>query len=311
MSVLVIAEHDNQSLKPQTYQVISGAKELGDTVTVMVLGHDCRGASELAAKITGVSKVIELNSEAFANITAEDAARTISEYTENYDVVVAAATTFGKNLMPRLAAMCDVACISDVIEMVDENTFKRPIYAGNIIETVKSLDAKKILTLRTTAFDKAESGELSAEIDSFNINIDSKLVEFVSLKESQSDRPELTSANCVVSGGRALQSQENFELIGQLADCLNAAVGASRAAVDAGYVANDYQVGQTGKVVAPELYIAVGISGAIQHVAGMKDSKVIVAINKDEDAPIFQIANYGLKGDLFKLVPELIEKLKG
>ncbi len=310
MSVLVIAEHDNNSLKPQTHQVITGAKKLTDAVTVMVLGHDCQAVTKQAAKISGVSKVIELSNEAFTHLTAEDAATTIREYTDNYDAIVAPASTFGKNLMPRLAALCDVACISDVIEVIDNETFKRPIYAGNIIETVKSLDDTKVLTFRATAFDKAEVGDTEATIDALNVSLSEKTVEFISLQESQSDRPELTSASVVVSGGRALQSEENFKLIEELADCLGAAVGASRAAVDAGYVANDYQVGQTGKVVAPELYIAVGISGAIQHVAGMKDSKVIVAINKDEDAPIFQIANYGLKGDLFKLIPELIEKLK-
>ncbi len=311
MSVLVIAEHDNKVLNAQTYQVITGALKLSSAVSVLILGDDCQSVSDEAATIDGVSTVIELQNKQFKQLLAEDAASTVKEYVDTYQAVIAPATTFGKNFMPRLAALCDSACISDVIDIVSEDTFKRPIYAGNIIETVKALDEKKFITLRATAFDRALNKDAQASINKSNVEVLSSNVSFISLKQSKSDRPDLMAARVVVSGGRGLQNKENFQLIESLADALGAAVGASRAAVDAGFIANDHQVGQTGKVIAPELYIAVGISGAIQHVAGMKDAKVIVAINKDEDAPIFQIADYGLKGDLFEIVPELISKLKG
>lgn len=312
MKILIIAEHDNHTLKTQTLNVVAAASKLSGEVTVAVLGHNATDVANQVASVNGVSQVLSLDSERFAHLIAEDAVEALIEYAKGMDMVMAPATTFGKNLMPRLSALLDVACHSDVTELLSNDTFKRPIYAGNIIQTVKALDTIKCMTIRTTAFEKAATTDnVEASIDSKAVVLSGSTVSFVSLAESKSERPELTAANVVVSGGRALASAENFKLIEDLADTLNGAVGASRAAVDAGYVQNDYQVGQTGKVVAPALYIAIGISGAIQHMAGMKDSKVIVAINKDEDAPIFQIADYGLKGDLFTIVPELIEKLKG
>jgi len=312
MKILIIAEHDNHTLKAQTLNVVTAASQLSADVTVAVLGHHATEVVTQASQVTGVKAVLSLDNQRFTHLIAEDAVEALIEYAKGMDMVMAPATTFGKNVMPRLSALLDVACHSDVTEFLDGETFKRPIYAGNIIQTVKAQDSIKCLTVRTTAFDKAEvTDAANAQVESKAVVLGDSQVTFVSMAESKSERPELTAANVVVSGGRALASAENFKLIEDLADTLNGAVGASRAAVDAGYVQNDYQVGQTGKVVAPALYIAIGISGAIQHMAGMKDSKVIVAINKDEDAPIFQIADYGLKGDLFKIVPELIEKLKG
>lgn len=309
MSVLVIAEHTHNEIKPSTLNTVSAAKALNDDVHVLVLGHNCDGACDAAAKINGVSKVLKGDGEAYAHPIAENIAPSILSIAKNYSHILAPATTFGKNVMPRVSALLDVQQISDIISVENENTFKRPVYAGNAIATVESSDEIKIITVRSTAFDKAEEEGGSAAIENIDAAADTGLTHFVKQELSVSDRPELTAANVVISGGRGLGSAENFEIIETLADKIGAAVGASRAAVDAGYVPNDYQVGQTGKVVAPDLYIAVGISGAIQHLAGMKDSKVIVAINKDEEAPIFSVADYGLVADLFDVVPELTEKL--
>ena len=309
MSVLVIAEHDHKSIKPVTLNVITAARKIDSDVHLLVAGTDCGGATEAAAKIHGVSKVLKCDAPELSHRLAENVAPLIVNMAGNYSHIMAPATTFGKNVMPRAAAVLDTQQISDIIEVVDADTFTRPIYAGNALATVKSSDDKKIITVRGTAFDpvKAEGG--NAPVEDIAATGDSGLSSFVKQELSQSDRPELTAANIVISGGRGLGSAENFAIIEKLADKLGAAVGASRAAVDAGYVSNDYQVGQTGKVVAPDLYIAVGISGAIQHLAGMKGSKVIVAINKDEEAPIFQVADYGLVADLFEAVPELESKL--
>jgi len=310
MAVLLIAEHDNEALNPATAKALTAALQVGDEADILVAGEGCKGVAEQAAKLEGVRKVLVADAPHLANQLAEEAAALIVSLADGYDAILAPATTTGKNIMPRAAALLDVAQISDVTAVKSADTFERPIYAGNAIQTVQSTDAKKIITVRTTAFAAAGEGG-SASIEDASVPGAVGISSFVGESLSDSDRPELTSARIIVSGGRGLGSKENFEkFIEPLAEKLGAAVGASRAAVDAGYVSNDYQVGQTGKVVAPELYVAVGISGAIQHLAGMKDSKVIVAINKDEEAPIFQIADYGLVGDLFKLLPELQDELK-
>lgn len=309
MAILVLAEHDNKELKPATLHAVGAAAKIGGDIHVLVAGSGCGGVAEAASKIGGVSKVLKADDAALANGLAENVAPVILDIAKNYSHIIGPATTTWKNILPRVAALLDVQQISDIIGVVDADTFNRPIYAGNAIATVKSSDAVKIITARGTAFDKAPAEGGSAGVEDIAAKGDSGLSSFVSAEVSKSDRPELTAARVVVSGGRALGSAEGFKIIEELADKLNAAIGASRAAVDAGYVPNDYQVGQTGKNVAPELYIAIGISGAIQHLAGMKDSKVIVAINKDADAPIFAIADYGLVGDLFQIVPELTSKL--
>lgn len=309
MSILVIAEHDHKSIKPVTLNVVAAAKQIGDDIHVLVAGADCAGAAEAATKIDGVAKVLKCDAPELSHRLAENMAPVIVKLADAYSHILAPATTFGKNVMPRAAAVLDTQQISDIINVIDADTFERPIYAGNALATVKSSDAKKLITVRGTAFDPVAAEGGSASLEDVSSEGDSGLSSFVKQELSESERPELTAASIVISGGRGVGSGENFDLIEKLADKLGAAVGASRAAVDAGYVPNDYQVGQTGKVVAPQLYIAIGISGAIQHLAGMKESKVIVAINKDEEAPIFGIADYGLVGDLFEIVPELTEKL--
>lgn len=311
MAILVIAEHDNQSVKDATLSTITAAKQLGDDITVLVMGANCAESATKAAGIDGVSKVLKADNAALAHSLAENAAPIIVDAAKSggYTHILVAGTTYGKNILPRAAAVLDVQQITDIISVESPDTFKRPIYGGQAIATVKSNDSIKLITVRTTAFDKSAETGGSASIADIAAAKDSGLSSFVGQELSKSERPELTSAGIVVSGGRGVGSSENFALIEKLADKLGAAVGASRAAVDAGFVPNDYQVGQTGKVVAPDLYMAIGISGAIQHLAGMKDSKVIVAINKDEEAPIFQIADYGLVADLFTAVPELTEKL--
>jgi electron transfer flavoprotein alpha subunit len=309
MSVLVIAEHDNAEIKPATLNTVTAATELDNDVAVLVAGEGCDAAAEAAAKIAGVSKVLKADGAHLAHGLAENVAPLVAKLAEGHSHVLAPATTFGKNVMPRVAALLDVQQISEISKIEGPDTFERPFYAGNAIATVKSSDAIKVITVRGTAFDAAAADGGSASVESAEAGADAGLSSFVGQELTKSDRPELTTAKIIISGGRGMQSGENFNLLEAVADKLNAAIGASRAAVDAGFVPNDYQVGQTGKVVAPELYIAVGISGAIQHLAGMKDSKVIVAINKDEEAPIFQVADYGLVADLFKALPELAEEL--
>jgi len=309
MAVLVLAEHNNESLNPATLNAVAAALEVSDSVDVLVAGAECGGAAEAASTIAGVSKVLVADASQYANGLPENIAPLIVKLSGDYGHFMAAATTNGKNVMPRAAALMDVAQISDIVGVESESTFKRPIYAGNIIATVESQDRKKVITVRTTGFDACAAEGGSAAIENVDGDADVGLSEFVGEDLTKSDRPELAAASIIVSGGRGVGSSENFAIIEELADKLGAAVGASRAAVDAGYVPNDYQVGQTGKVVAPELYIAIGISGAIQHLAGMKDSKVIVAINKDEEAPIFGVADYGLVGDLFKEVPNMVAAL--
>lgn len=309
MSILVIAEHDNQTLKSATLNTVGAASEIGGDIHLLVAGEKCQSVAEAAANVSGISKVLLSEDAAFAHNLAENIAPLVISIAENYSHLLAPATTFGKNFMPRVAAKLDIAQISEIIGVESEDTFVRPIYAGNALATVQSSDAIKAITVRGTAFDPVATEGGNASIESLDSTGDQGKSSFVSQELSVSERPELTAASIVVSGGRAFGSAENFELLNQLADKLGAAVGASRAAVDAGYVPNDYQVGQTGKIVAPELYIAIGISGAIQHLAGMKESKVIVAINKDEEAPIFQIADYGLVGDLFEILPELTSSL--
>ena len=310
MAVLLLAEHDNNSLAPATAKALTAAKQFGGDVDILVIGENCRGVAEAAAKLDGVRKVLLAEAPHLAQRLAEETAAAILPLMKNYAALLAPSTTTGKNLLPRVAAMLDVAQISDIIEVKSPNTFVRPIYAGNALETVETLDKIVVATVRTTAFASAGEGG-SAPIETISAAPAVSLSSFEASEISVSERPELTAARIVISGGRGMQSGENFKtLIEPLADRLGAAVGASRAAVDAGYMPNDHQVGQTGKVVAPELYIAVGISGAIQHLAGMKDSKVIVAINKDADAPIFQVADYGLVGDLFTVLPELDAELK-
>ena len=309
MAILVLAEHDNKELKPATLNAVGAAAKIGGEIHVLVAGADCGAVAETAAKISGVSKVLKADNAVLANFLAENITPVIVDIAQNYTHIIGASTTTWKNVLPRVAALLDLQMISDISAVHDADTFDRPIYAGNAIATVQSSDKIKIITARGTAFDATAKDGGSASVEDVAVKGDSGLSSFVGAEVSHSDRPELTSAKIVVSGGRALGSAEGFKIIEALADKLGAAIGASRAAVDAGYVPNDYQVGQTGKNVAPTLYIAIGISGAIQHLAGMKDSKVIVAINKDGEAPIFQIADYGLVGDLFQLVPELTAKL--
>ncbi|CAN5118605.1 FAD-binding protein [soil metagenome] len=309
MKTLVLVEHENGELKDATLATVTAASKLGK-VHLLVAGSNVGAVAEAASKIAGVGKVHVADDKAYEHQLAENVAPLVVSLMDHHDAFLAPATTTGKNIAPRVAALLDVMQISDVIEIEDENTFVRPIYAGNAIATVRSSDSKKVMTVRATGFEKAASDGGSAEIEQVGGPGDQGLSSFVGMEAAHSDRPELTSASIIVSGGRAFGSGEQFHaLLDPLADRLGAAVGASRAAVDAGYAPNDYQVGQTGKIVAPEIYIAIGISGAIQHLAGMKDSKVIVAINKDEEAPIFQVADIGLVGDLFKIVPELTEKL--
>lgn len=310
MTILIIAEHDNTEIKPATLNTVQAASELGGDIHILVAGSNCDSAAKAAAQINGVSKVIKADHAALEHGLAENAGKLIAAIAGDYSHILAPATTFGKNVLPRAAALLDVQQISEVSKIIDEATFERPIYGGQAIATVKSKDSKKLITIRTTGFDAAKAEGGSASISDHAFDNDFGKTKFIDLKIVESDRPELTSAGIVVSGGRGLGSGADYEkLIEPLADKLGAAVGASRAAVDAGYVPNDYQVGQTGKVVAPDLYIAIGISGAIQHLAGMKDSKVIVAINKDPDAPIFAVADYGLVADLFTAVPELTSKI--
>ncbi|WP_375590241.1 electron transfer flavoprotein subunit alpha/FixB family protein [Hoeflea alexandrii] len=309
MAILIIAEHDHASLSDQTAKAVSAASKIGGDVHVLVAGKNAKAAADAAAKLDGVSKVLHAEGDEYANRLAEPLAALVVSIADGYDTLMAPATTSGKNVMPRVAALLDVMQISDIIEVIAADTFKRPIYAGNALQTVKSSDAKRVITVRTASFSAAAEGG-SASVESVSSAGDPGLSSFVKDAIAESDRPELTSAKIIISGGRALGSSEKFqEVILPVADKLGAAVGASRAAVDAGYAPNDWQVGQTGKVVAPDLYIACGISGAIQHLAGMKDSKVIVAINKDEEAPIFQVADYGLVADLFDALPELEKAL--
>ena len=309
MGVLVLAEHDNKTLKSATLHAVTAAKKIDADVTLLVAGQGCRAVAEAASKVQGVAKVLLAEAPALEHALAEPLAALLVQLAPNYSHILAAATTMGKNALPRAAALLDVAQLSDIAGVESPDTFVRPIYAGNAMATVQSKDAKKIITVRQTAFDAAPATGGSAPIEAATAPADTGASSFVGAELTKTERPELTAARIVVSGGRGMQSGDNFKLLEAVADKLGAAVGASRAAVDAGFVPNDYQVGQTGKVVAPELYIAVGISGAIQHLAGMKDSKVIVAINKDEEAPIFQIADYGLVADLFKAVPEFAEAL--
>lgn len=309
MTVLVIADHDNNELKESTLNTVTAATNFNNDIHVLVAGSDCSSVVEAASKVAGVSKVICADDASLKHPLAEVIAPLVVNLADGYNQIMVAATTTGKNFMPRVAAVLDMAQISDIISVENENTFKRPIYAGNAIATVESTDAKKLITVRTTAFAAAASTGGSAEVENITTSENPNISSFVSAELSKSERPELTSAKIIISGGRGMGSGENFSLIESVADKLGAAIGASRAAVDAGYVPNDYQVGQTGKIVAPDLYIAVGISGAIQHLAGMKDSKVIVAINKDEEAPIFQVADYGLVADLFTALPELDKEL--
>jgi electron transfer flavoprotein alpha subunit len=309
MTTLLIADHDNASLKDATAKALTAATQLGGEVHVLIAGKDCRQAAEQAAKLAGVTKVLVADADDFEHQLAEPLAGLVLSLADGYDALVAPATTGGKNFMPRVAALLDVMQISDISAVVAPDTFERPIYAGNAVQTVKSNDPKKVITVRVAAF-KASPSEGSADIETISPNAAANTSSFVGSEIAKSDRPELTAAKIVISGGRAFQSAENFQkYLEPIADKLGAAIGASRAAVDAGYAPNDYQVGQTGKVVAPELYIACGISGAIQHLAGMKDSRVIVAINKDSEAPIFQIADFGLVGDIFQILPELEKAL--
>jgi electron transfer flavoprotein alpha subunit len=308
MTSLVIAEHDNATLKDATAKTVTAALQLGAPVHVLVAGQNCRAVADAAAKLSGVEKILVADSPAYAKMLPEPMEQLIVSLAPNYDALLAPATSNGKNYMPRVAARLDVPQVSEIIAVESPDIFRRPIYAGNAIETVQAPAGKKIITVRTAAFKPVEETG-SATIESVSGAADPQLSSFVGEELSKSERPELTSAKIIISGGRGLQSGENFHLLEKLADRLHAAIGASRAAVDAGFVPNDYQVGQTGKVVAPDLYIAVGISGAIQHLAGMKDSKVIVAINKDEEAPIFQVADFGLVGDLFQIIPEMEQEL--
>lgn len=309
MGILVLAEHDNAELKPATLNTVTAAKALGGDIHVLVAGEGCGGVADAAARIDGVSKVLVADAPEYGHQLAENTANLIVGLADGYSHILAPHTTSGKNILPRAAALLDLQQISDISAVVSEDTFERSIYAGNGIATVQSGDAKKMVTVRTTAFDPAAEDGGSAAIEQVAAAGDAGLTSFLRAEVSSSERPELTSAKIIISGGRGMQSGENFAMLERIADKLGAAVGASRAAVDAGFVPNDYQVGQTGKIVAPDLYIAVGLSGAIQHLAGMKDSKVIVAINKDEEAPIFQVADYGIVGDLFDVVPALEAEL--
>lgn len=309
MSILIITEHDNQSLKPVTLNLVTAAQQIGGDIDLLVAGENAQAAAEAASAIAGVRKVIHADNAAYAHQLAENLSKLVVELADGYSHILAPGTTTGKNVAPRVAALLGVNQLSDISAVEAPDTFKRPIYAGNAIATVKSSDPVKVITVRGTAFDAAEATGGSATVEACGSVHQHADVSFVGEELAKSDRPELTAASVVISGGRGMGNGENFELLNKVADKLGAAVGASRAAVDAGFVPNDMQVGQTGKMVAPELYIAVGISGAIQHLAGMKDSKIIVAINKDEEAPIFQVADYGLVGDLFEAVPELESRL--
>ena len=309
MSILILTEHDNQSLKPVTLSLVTAAQQIGGDIDLLVAGENCQAVADAAAAIAGVRKVIVADNAAYAHQLAENVSKLMAEIADGYSHILAPGTTTGKNIAPRVAALLGVNQLSDIIAVESPDTFKRPIYAGNAIATVKSADAVKVMTVRGTAFDAAQATGGSAAIESCGAVHQHADVSFVGEELAKSDRPELTAASVVISGGRGMANGDNFELLYKVADKLGAAVGASRAAVDAGFAPNDMQVGQTGKMVAPELYIAVGISGAIQHLAGMKDSKIIVAINKDEEAPIFQVADYGLVGDLFEAVPELESRL--
>lgn len=308
MTVLVYAEHDNKQLKSETAKLVNAATQIGGDVHVLVAGHQCNELAAQAAKIDGVNKVLVTDNEAYAHQLAENVADLVLELGKDYDHILACASTTGKNFMPRVAALLDVAQISDIIGVESADTFVRPIYAGNAIATVQSQDSIKVITVRAASFDAAGQSN-DAAVENLDKVINAEQSRFVSEELTESERPELSAADVIISGGRGMQNGENFALLEGIADKLGAAIGASRAAVDAGFVPNDMQVGQTGKIVAPQLYIAVGISGAIQHLAGMKDSKVIVAINKDEEAPIFQVADYGLVGDLFEVLPELEKSL--
>jgi len=309
MSVLLIAEHNNKEVKPFTLNAISAASQINEDVHVLVLGSNSDGVAKSISEVPNVKKVIHINNPIYENYLAENYTSVIIKLAENYSHIICSANTFGKNLMPRVAALLDVSQVSDITKVISEDTFLRPIYAGNAFATVKSNDKIKCVTIRPTSFDPAPSSGGSAEIQNSDPADATTLSKFIKKEEIKSDRPELGTARVVVSGGRGMQSGENFKLITAVADKLNAAIGASRAAVDAGYITNDHQVGQTGKVVVPDLYIAVGISGAIQHLAGMKESKVIVAINKDGEAPIFSVADYGLEADLFEALPKFLEEL--
>ena len=309
MSILVIAEHDNSELKTATLNTVAAGMAIGGDIDILVAGSDCDSVAESASQIPGVGKVLLANKETYKNSLAENLGNLVVELSEGYTHILAPATTSGKNFMPRVAAKLDVSQVSDISAVISEDTFERPIYAGNCIATVQSTDSVKVITVRTTGFDACEATGGSASISAIDNDTDAGVSSFVKEEIAESDRPELTAADVVISGGRGMQNGDNFSLLNGIADKLGAAIGASRAAVDSGFVPNDMQVGQTGKIVAPDLYIAVGISGAIQHLAGMKDSKVIVAINKDEEAPIFQVADYGLVADLFDALPELEAKI--
>ena len=309
MSVLLIAEHNNKEVKPFTLNAISAASQINEDVNVLVIGSNSDEVAKSIAQVPNVKKVIHVNNSIYENYLAENYTSVITKLSENYSHIVCSANTFGKNLMPRVAALLDVSQVSDITKVISSDTFQRPIYAGNAFATVKSNDKIKCVTIRPTSFDPAPTSGGSAEIQNSDAGEATEIAKFIKKEEVKSDRPELGTARVVVSGGRGMQSGENFKLISAVADKLNAAIGASRAAVDAGYITNDHQVGQTGKVVVPDLYIAVGISGAIQHLAGMKESKVIVAINKDGEAPIFSVADYGLEADLFDALPKFLEEL--
>ncbi len=309
MSVLVVAEHDNAALKPNVLNTIKAASQLSDAITVLVAGHECSAAAEAAAQIEGVNKVVHVDAPHYAHELAEDLATLVVELAKDYKYVLASASTFGKNVMPRVAALLDVAQISEISAIVDADTFVRPIYAGNAFATVQCKDPIKVVTVRSTGFDAVAAQGGNGTVERVDPGPESGLTQFVNQSLTESGRPDLSSARVVVAGGRGLSTAENFHLVEKLADKLGGAVGATRAVVDAGFVPNDYQIGQTGKIVAPELYIGLGISGAIQHVAGIVDSKVIVAINKDEEALIFQVADYGIVGDLFTILPELSAEL--
>ncbi len=310
MAVLVLAEHDNKTVRKATLNAVAAAQKIGGDIHVLVAGHNCADAAKAAAQVAGVKKVLHADAPQLGDELAENVAALLVAISSNYQHVIAPATSTGKNILPRAAALLDCQQISDIIAVEGPDTFVRPIYAGNALATVKSSDPIKMITVRTTAFDAVAAEGGSAAVESLAAPADTGLSRFVGREVAKSERPELTSARAVVSGGRGMGSGDNFKILEPLADRLKAAMGASRAAVDAGFVPNDWQVGQTGKIVAPELYVAVGISGAIQHLAGMKDSRVIVAINKDEEAPIFQVADYGIVGDLFQIVPSLVEELK-
>jgi electron transfer flavoprotein alpha subunit len=310
MSILVIADHDNSSVTQSTLNVVAAAKAIGGDIDILVAGENCGAVGEAAARVEGVSKVLVADNAAYGHFLAENLSELVAEVGKGYGHILASAGTTGKDFMPRVAALLDVAQVSDIIRVESEDTFVRPIYAGNAIATVKANDSIKVITVRPTGFDPVAAEGGSASVEALDVVKDAGLSEFINEELAKSDRPDLASADIVVSGGRGMQNGENFKMLETVADQLGAAIGASRAAVDAGFVPNDMQVGQTGKIVAPQLYIAVGISGAIQHLAGMSDSKVIAAINKDEDAPIFQVADYGLVADLFEAVPQLEAELK-